>query len=74
MKLTLLLVLFATATLAQDPTPFDFDWRELKSVWESPELLPTLKKIDPSYDATVRGGRIVGGRDWLMFRSTRLTD
>ncbi|CRK86623.1 CLUMA_CG000460, isoform A [Clunio marinus] len=61
MKLTLLLVIFATATLAQDLTPFDFDWRELKSVWESPELLPTLKKIDPSYDATVRGGRIVGG-------------
>jgi len=63
MKLVLALIFLSATALAEKPTPFDFDWRDLKDIWESPELQPALKNIAPHYDKIKdkTGGRIVGG-------------
>lgn len=60
MKLIFALVLLTTAAFAQEAKPLDFDWTQLKDIWESPELQPTAKRLFPNYDLK-RGGRIING-------------
>jgi len=65
MKSILVLAILSSVVLAQVPKPFNFNWRDLKNIWELPRLQPALKNI------TSRNGidtneitnlpRIVGG-------------
>jgi len=49
------------------PQPLDFDWRDLKNIWESPRLEPAVKRITSRYDlgydlkSTIDQRGIVGG-------------
>lgn len=65
MKLILVLALFSSVVLAQEPQPLDFDWRNLKDIWEHPRLQSAAQNIRTRFgiqkgrSADLRG--IVGG-------------
>lgn len=70
MKLILVLALLSSVVLAQVPQPLDFDWRNLKDIWEHPRLQPGRRSIESRLGISKRPPttrnsleRIVGGNN-----------
>lgn len=64
MKFAVLLFTLSSLSFGQKLYPLDFDWKDIKSIWESPELKPVLKIISPTSNEPEKflESRIVGGK------------
>jgi hypothetical protein len=67
MKLMIILSFLCAIVLCQELKPLDFDMSEMRDIWESPELQPSLKNVAPNYKPTNREGRISGGIQAQVF-------
>lgn len=68
MKLILVLALLSSVVLAQVPQPLEFNWRDLKDIWERPGLQPAVQNFKSRYGINKKPTtttnsieRIVGG-------------
>jgi len=63
MKSILALALLSSVVLAQVPQPFDFNWSDLRSIWESPRLQPAAQNFTSRYgiNKSTNERGIVGG-------------
>jgi len=66
MQFLLVLALLSSAALARVPTPFDFNWSDIKDIWESPRLEPAIRNITArrgfiENSENLKGRKIVGG-------------
>lgn len=65
MNLVLVLIALgsiAQGSMAQDLTPFDFDWNDVKDIWDALDMEEALGKIIPDEYKTLKQ-KIVGGSD-----------
>lgn len=61
MEFVIVFSLLMTLVRSQDLKPFDFNIKENKSIWESPELQPVLAKINSDDNIEPAQTKIAGG-------------